>query len=184
MKDSIHFTPVTPTNYQNYIDVGSRAYNQHYLHLWNNENSAPYINRNFTEEVLKKEESDANTALYLIQWNQTVVGILKITLDCALDSSLAEDAMYIDKIYMLSEYAGKGIGKKVIQFVALRAKEMGKKLIWLGSMQKGPALHFYLKNGFEIYRESKVPFETVKEEEKAMFILVKNLALETKNSET
>jgi GNAT superfamily N-acetyltransferase len=83
--------------------------------------------------------------------------------------------VYIDKIYILKEYSGKGIGKKVLQFVALRAKELSKKCIWLDTMQKGPALHFYLKNGFEIHRKNRVHFATVLEEESGMWVMVKEV---------
>ncbi len=173
MKDILHFEVLTPAKYQTYIDVGTRAYNQHYLHLWPNENTAPYIESSFTEAILLKEELDSNTLLYIIQSNGTTVGIMKITMNCSLDSYSAAEALYLDKIYILNEFSGKGIGKKALQFVQLRAKELHKKIVWLGTMQKGPAQNFYLNNGYDIHRESKVPFDIVVEEEKAMWIMVK-----------
>ena len=176
MRNIIHFEPLTPSKHQTYIDVGTRAYNQHYAHLWINENAEPYIKNNFSQEVLQKEENDDNTLLYLIALNKTVVGIFKIILNRAIANYSAKDTLYLDKIYILTAYSGKGIGQKVMQFIGLRAKEMDKKLIWLGSMQKSPALNFYLKNGFEIHSETKVPFAAVKEAESAMYILIKKVA--------
>ena len=177
MKDILQFEPLTAAKYQTYIEVGTLAYNQHYLHLWPNENSAPYIESSFTKEVLLKEENDNNTILYLIQLNGKVVGIFKITLNCSLDSYTKHEALYVDKIYILNEYVGIGIGKKVLQFAELRGKEFDKQVIWLDTMQKGPALHFYLKNGYKIHGESKVQFATVIPEEKYMWIMVKKLTV-------
>jgi len=173
MKDIVHFEPIHPNTYDSYIEVGRLAYNQHYLHLWQHENSAPYIKRSFTLDVLNKEENDDNTILYRILSNKIAVGVVKITLNAPLDSYSATDALCIDKIYILNEYSGKGIGKKVLQFAMLRAKERNKKIVWLDTMQKSPALDFYLKNGFEIHNESRVPFPTVKENESLMWVMTK-----------
>ena len=173
MKEIVHFEPITPKSYQSYIDVGTRAYNQHYLHLWPNGNSTPYIESSFTLDVLRKEENDNNTILYRIIFEKKVVGVLKITLNAPFGSFSEKEALCVDKIYILNEYSGKGIGKKVIQFALLRAKESDKKVVWLDTMQKGPALEFYLKNGFQIHSESKVIFPTVIKDESLMWVMAK-----------
>lgn len=177
MKNLIHFEPLNKKKYQTYIEVGIKAYNQHYLHLWPNENSKPYIESSFTLEVLAKEESDNNTILYLIQLNGKAVGIFKITLNSKLDVYTQQEALYVDKIYILNEFSGQGIGEKILQFVQLRAEAMGKKIIWLDTMQKGPALHFYLKNGFKIHSETNIIFDTVIPEESLMWVMTKELGV-------
>jgi ribosomal protein S18 acetylase RimI-like enzyme len=175
MKNILHFEPITPAVYQSYIEVGTQAYNQHYMHLWPHENSAPYIESSFTKEVLEKEEQDENTILYRIISNKKAVGVLKITRNASLANFSKNEAMYVDKIYILNEYSGKGIGKKALQFAMLRAKEMKKKIVWLDSMQKGPALNFYLKNGFEIHSKNQVTLPTVIETESLMWVMVKKI---------
>lgn len=175
MENIIHFEPLTKDTFDTYIQVGTKAYNQHYLHLWPNKDSKTYIESSFTKTVLKKEEKDANTQLFVIHFKKKSVGILKITLDSALHPYTSAEAVLIDKIYILNEYSGRGIGKKVLEFVALTAKEMHKKILWLDTMQKGPALHFYLKNGFEIHSETSIPFENAIEKEKPMYIMMKEI---------
>ncbi|GAB5475269.1 MAG: hypothetical protein Mars2KO_33680 [Maribacter sp.] len=175
MKHIVHFEPLHPKTFQDYIEVGTRAYNQHYLHLWPLQDSSPYISNSFTLEILEKEERDENTLLYLIKSDSKVVGVLKFTLNARLDGYTQQDALYVDKIYIQREYSGKGIGGKTIQFVLLRAAELQKKIVWLDAMQKGPALNFYLKNGFDIYGESEIRLPTVLETEKQMYIMVKEL---------
>ena len=176
MKNIIHFEPLTPQTYQDYIEVGTMAYDQHYLHLWPNRDSTPYISASFTMKVLEKEALNKNTLLYVIKLNGAAVGILKFTLNAILDLYTEEEALYIDKIYIQNEYSGIGIGKKALRFVLLRAEEIGKKIVWLDSMQKGPALNFYLKNGFEIYGKSEIQLPTVLEAEKHMYIMVQRLS--------
>ena len=74
MKNIIHFEPLTPQTYQDYIEVGTMAYDQHYLHLWPNRDSTPYISGSFTMKVLEKEALNKNTLLYVIKLNGAAVG--------------------------------------------------------------------------------------------------------------
>ena len=175
MKNIIHFEPLTEQSYAEYIAIGTKAYQQHYLHLWPNQDASPYLKSSFTQAVLEKEALDDNTVLYIIRWNKEAVGIFKITLQAPLKNSTAKASLCVNKIYVLKEYSGKGIGKKVLQFATLRAKELKKEMVWLDTMQKGPALHFYLKNGFEIHSETTVQLPTVLEDEKLMWILTKTM---------
>ena len=175
MQNIIHITPITKAEYHIYIEVGTKAYNQHYLHLWPNKNSSPYIESSFTSKVLLEEEINTNTILFLIYKNKQAIGVLKITLNSSLAPYSGQEALLVDKIYLLNKYSGKGIGKKILQFVMLRAKELKKKVVWLDTMQKGKALDFYLKNGFEIHSEIEIPFSKVIPEEKPMYILFKKV---------
>jgi len=121
--------------------------------------------------VLQQEENDKNTSLFLINKNNTAVGILKFTINCKLAGYSEKDGLYIDKIYISTEYTGKGVGEKVLQFVLLRAKELDKKIVWLDTMKNGPALAFYLKNGYVIHSKKTLHFLGVLEKERPMYIL-------------
>ncbi len=175
MKHIIHFEPLTPTQYKTYIKIGVKAYNQHYLHLWPNEDSTPYIQSSFTRKVLKNEETDKNTQLFLINRNTECVGILKFTVARGLNNFSKKDALYIDKIYLTKEACSLGIGTKTLNFVMLRAKALQKRIVWLDTMQKGPALNFYIKNGFSISGTTEIHFKQAIETEKPMFIMAKEI---------
>ena len=175
MDDTIKFEVLQPSHYQTYIEIGIKAYNQHYRHLWPNGDTDTYIESSFTHQVLLNEEQDENTVLYLIKVNIEYIGILKITLHKELQTYNKLDALYLDKIYILKEFSGKGIGTKSLHFVENIAKKHLKKAIFLESMQKGPALQFYINNNFSIVGTTKVPFSNVIEEEKPMYLLKKDI---------
>lgn len=175
MKSTITFEPLVPSRYNDYILIGTTAYNEHYRHLWPNGDTSTYIQNSFTKEILLKEEQDENTALFLLKMKDVYVGILKITLDMAIHKLNKSEALYLDKIYIKKEFTGMGIGRETLKFIETKAKELTKKAIFLGAMQKGLALSFYLANNFSIIDTSKVPFENVIEEEKPMFILLKEV---------
>jgi ribosomal protein S18 acetylase RimI-like enzyme len=62
----------------------------------------------------------------------------------------------IHKIYILPETQGKGIGKKMIDFVEKAAKENYSTALSLNVNRFNKALHFYQKIGFEITAEENI----------------------------
>ncbi|MFT6370047.1 MAG: GNAT superfamily N-acetyltransferase [Maribacter sp.] len=175
MKDIVHLTPLCPETFDTYIKIGTKAYNQHYIHLWPDGDTTPYIQTSFTVAILKKRLRDINTQLFLIHRNKECVGILKLITDAPLKAYSEKEAMYLDKIYITKEASGEGIGTKTLQFILLRAKAAKKSLLWLAAMQKGPALNFYKKNGFTIHSTTEIKFKQVIKVEKPMFIMVKKI---------
>ncbi|MFT5736934.1 MAG: GNAT superfamily N-acetyltransferase [Maribacter sp.] len=175
MKDIIHFEPLSPETFDKYIQTGSKAYNQHYMHLWPGGDTTPYIQTSFTETILKKEFRDINTQLFLIHRNKECVGVLKLITDAPLEAYGKKEALYLDKIYITKDASGEGIGTKALQFILLRAKAAEKRVLWLAAMQKGPALNFYKKNGFNIHSTTEIKFKQAIKAEKPMFIMIKKI---------
>ena len=58
---------------------------------------------------------------------------------------------------------------------SFQSGDVGKKVIWLETMKKGKALHFYHNNGFEITGDTEIYLEGVLPEEKEMWVMVKYL---------
>ena len=175
MEIDLQFEPLITELYTTYIEIGTTAYNQHYRHLWPNGDTSTYIENSFTDKVLKQEEKDTNTSLYLIKVKNSYTGILKITFDKAVDKYSALESLYVDKIYIQKEYTGQGIGKKTIEFVINLAKKRLKKVVYLEAMKKGPALPFYIANNFTIVGTTEVPFPNAINEEKPMFMLLREI---------
>lgn len=171
----ISIKPLEVNLYQTYIEVGVLAYQQHYLHLWQDQNPDPYINRSFTLDVLRNEALNCNTKLFLIYKDALAIGILKINLDHDLGHHPSKEVLLLDKIYILKAYSGQGVGKKVLDFVEKLARSSNKKIITLDTMKHGPALDFYKKNGFEVFDEIRLRFATVKDDQRAMYVMFKNL---------
>ena len=175
LDNALTLEPVTKSNLQQYLTVGSKSYREHYLHLWENEDPTPYISHGLTQEVVERELQDPNALNYLISWDNETVGILKLVKDCGVDEISDIDALKAEKIYLLKEHSGKGIGKQLLQFIEDMATKLGKKYVWLDTMQKGNPIFFYQKNGYVIKRESEVTLPNAKPEEKPMWILTKAL---------
>ncbi len=168
---AISFEAVTLKTIDTYISVGTTSYKEHYLHLWVNEDASSFLNENLTTSVVKKALADPNQKLFIVRVNETAVGILKITVDSSKYDFLSKNNVLLNKIYLLKNHSGKGIGKIALDFVAEWAMKNHKNQIWLYTMKKGNALNFYIKNGFKIIQEAQLELPNVKESEKEMWIL-------------
>ena len=175
LDNTVTLVPVNHDNHTTYLTIGIKSYRENYLHLWENEDPTPYISNGFTSEVVERELQDPNALNFLVNLGDETVGVLKLLKDRGIDEILDTEALKAEKIYLLKEHSGKGIGKQLIQFIEETARALNKKVIWLDAMQKGKPVQFYQKNGFIIKRESEVTLPRVKPEEKPMYILTKEL---------
>lgn len=175
MDVEIEIKPVHLENYLSYVTIGKKAYEQHYLHLWKNRNGEQYVQLSFTKEAVEKQLKNSNTILFMLYATAVPVGVLKLNKDEACLSFSKEQALLVDKIYILNEYSGMGIGKKALHFAIDYAKKRHKKVIWLEAMQEGPAIGFYLKNGFKKEDTIILPFSNLKENQRKMYRMLKEL---------
>ena len=62
----------------------------------------------------------------------------------------------LHKLYLLPDLQGKGIGKKLLQFIVEEIKTAGASFLELNVNRHNPAINFYKKNGFEILHEEDI----------------------------
>ena len=171
----IKFEEVSNETCQLYCNLGIKAYQEHYLHLWKNNDPTPYIEESFTIDVVKDELKDNSASLWLIYRGNTAVGILKLIIDAPLAPHISKETVLLEKIYILNKFSGKGIGSFTLSWVESYCLKANRQVLWLETMQKGPALKFYLKNGYEILKEKQLKYEQVLEKQKPMYVLMKKV---------
>src|SRR5688572_5060041 len=96
-------------------DIGIRSYVPHYSHLWKEGGIEWYLQRCFAPENLQREIADANIEYYIVAAENQNVGILKLVLQKPLPDSDLENSLYLEKIYFVKEWTGKGVGRKLMQ---------------------------------------------------------------------
>ena len=82
--------------------------------------------------------------------------------------------MYLEKIYFVKEWTGKGVGKETIEFVFRRAGELGRNCVWLKAMDTSlKPIAAYEDAGFTIHSHAVLSdeFELMKEEFRGMVIM-------------
>lgn len=171
----IKIEPVTSKTCELYCKIGIKAYNEHYLHLWKNKDPTPYIEESFTIDVVSHELKDNSSSLWLIYKGDTAVGILKLIKETPTGSHTSKEAILLEKIYILNKFSGQGIGSLALSWIETYCLNSNKQVLWLETMQKGPALNFYLKNGYHIRKEKLLKFHQVLDKQKPMYVLLKML---------
>ena len=116
------------------------------------ENIANYIKDSLNTEQLTTELNNANSQFYIAYSNAEVVGYLKINFGDAQTETINENALEVQRIYVLQNFHGKNIGQLLLEEVKKIAQTTDVEYIWLGVWEENHrALRFYTKNGFVVF---------------------------------
>ena len=81
--------------------------------------------------------------------DENIAGYLKLNEASSQTDINDSDSLEIERIYVVSEYQGTGLGDFLIEKAIQKAIERNKKYAWLGVWEKNQkAIRFYQKNGF------------------------------------
>ncbi|WP_018478930.1 GNAT family N-acetyltransferase [Pontibacter roseus] len=171
----IAISPCSLTDIQQLQSIAIRSYDDHYTYLWHDA-GAWYKERCFSEEALRSELEDPNAAFFLISYQDVTVGFLKLNIDKALDGYTAQECLELERLYLVHEAAGIGIGKWAVEFTVQYALEKGKRIVWLKAMDSSRSVDFYERNGFVKCGTYELDFEKMKEMYRGMHVLKRELA--------
>ncbi len=113
------------------------------------ENMQKYLEEGFTVDKLTSELTNPNSEFYVALFGKKVIGYLKINFGQAQTELRDQEALEIERIYVLKEFHGKKIGQILYDKAFDIAKQKDADYIWLGVWEENPrAIAFYKKNGF------------------------------------
>lgn len=116
------------------------------------ENMRDYLENDFALEKLQSELEEPNTSFYFANLNGENIGYLKLNFDAAQTELKAQNALEIERIYVLEDHQGKKIGQKLYEKALQIATQTKVAYIWLGVWEHNPkAMGFYQKNGFKVF---------------------------------
>ena len=113
------------------------------------ENMKAYLQNAYNEEKLYKELSNPNSSFFFVYVDELLAGYLKLNEFPSQSDINDSDSLELERIYILKEFQGAGLGKDLLEHTISIAIEHGKKYIWLGVWEHNErAKRFYQKNGF------------------------------------
>lgn len=113
-------------------------------------NLADYVMNSFSLEKIKNELEDKNSTFFIAEIDKKAVGYAKFREDSQVDCVKNENAVELQRIYILEKMKGKNVGKMLLQKCLDVAKIKGFETLWLGVWsQNFSAQKFYKKLGFE-----------------------------------
>jgi ribosomal protein S18 acetylase RimI-like enzyme len=108
-----------------------------------------YLNTALTRERIACELDHPQASFYFVKNTKEIVGYFKIN-DAKAQTDICDNTSYeLERIYVLSNHQGHGIGKWMIEQVIHLAQEAKKEYIWLGVWEENiRAIRFYENKGF------------------------------------
>jgi ribosomal protein S18 acetylase RimI-like enzyme len=114
------------------------------------ENVIAYLDEAFTKDQFSKELANPASSFFIIKANDKIIGYTKLNLCPAQTDVHDPESLEISRLYLLDEYIGLGLGKKLLEHAIDFAKQQEKQYIWLGVWEYNQrAISFYERNGFE-----------------------------------
>lgn len=114
------------------------------------EDMQSFLVQHYSEEKLRKELMDTETFCFFAELDAVPIAYLQFKED--YNNFPAEkkwEALELKRIYVLSEFHGKGIAQKLMNFILSFAAEKKYEMIWLGVWEHNlKAQKFYEKYGF------------------------------------
>lgn len=171
---NLRIEKITVSEVEKFSEVATRAYFDHYRHLWYDEGEW-YAHKCFNINQLTEELTDAKNEFFFAILDEKYVGFLKIRPENQL-AGQDGDGFEVERIYLTSEATGRGVGRKLIEFAIEMAQQQNKNYVWLKAMDSSQnAIRFYESLGFEICGTSRLDFEQMKTEYLGMVAMRRNL---------
>ncbi|SDC21601.1 GNAT family N-acetyltransferase [Pedobacter soli] len=115
-------------------------------------NMQAYLDSSFSYDKLLAELENPGSKFYFALSEENVVGYLKLNTGDAQTEQELEDALEIERIYVLAAYHGQKVGQALLNKAFEVAEELQYKNIWLGVWENNQrAIRFYTKAGFEVF---------------------------------
>tara|TARA_R110002074_G_scaffold382616_1_gene562356 strand:+ start:1229 stop:1756 length:528 start_codon:yes stop_codon:yes gene_type:complete len=130
-------------------EIGKLTFAETFSSENSEEDMREYLEEGFSTEKLKTELTDKNAEFFFAELDDKVIGYLKVNFGQSQTELKDENALEIERIYVLNEFHGKKVGQILYDKAIELAKEKSADYVWLGVWEQNPrAIRFYEKNGF------------------------------------
>jgi diamine N-acetyltransferase len=146
------------------------AYSQNFSDHWEDGGSAYYLDKVFGIETLETELSDKNIHYHVAFINDDPVAFMKLNLFSNLPDFDKEKGLELDKVYILPQFKGMKIGKRLLDLAFDIAKCNKKEVFWLSVLDTNKeAISFHEKAGFQFHSKTQLDYLKFKKELKGMW---------------
>lgn len=134
-----------------------------------------YLENQLSMKSLRREWAHTASRFYFILYGGLRAGYVKVNTGAAQGRKWKDtlNGFHLERIYVLKEFQGNGIGESVLALVESLARKASAKFVWLSVWDQNPAAkRFYEKNGF--HKAGEIIFRFVTEDH-TDFIMKKEL---------
>lgn len=150
--DHASLIPCTQTDLPALQELSVRTFTEAFAHQNNPEDFQAFLSSAFHPDKLAREWEDPESRFFFIGWKGEKAGYLKVNAGKAQSELQDPEAFELERIYVLAEFQGKGLGTWALLRVMELARQANKAYVWLGVWEKNHgALAFYRRHGFTIF---------------------------------
>lgn len=149
MIDKIKIEQINHSHIEALQQIGRQTFEETFAESNTAENMAKYLEEAYSYEKLNAELNDPNSIFYFAMMGQDVIGYLKLNVGASQTEVKDNNALEIERIYVLKSFQGKKVGQMLFEKAIQIAKEQNAEFVWLGVWEENKkAIQFYTKNGF------------------------------------
>jgi diamine N-acetyltransferase len=129
--------------------IAQQTFSETFSEMNSGENMQKYLDEDLSIQKIREELQNKNSEFYYAENAEKVIGYLKINFGSSQTEVKDNNAIEIERIYVLKEFHGKNVGNLLYDKAVEIAENNNVNYIWLGVWEKNPrAIRFYQKNGF------------------------------------
>lgn len=152
MKYEITIRPALVADAQLISDLANKIWWQAYASIISEDQIRFMLQEMYNPELLT-HQINKRVPFYLAEADGQAYGFIS-----ALPREKQDKIYRIEKLYILKEMQGLGIGKKLISYIEEIARNKGFTTLELNVNRNNPAKHFYEKEGFKIIKKIDIPY--------------------------
>lgn len=147
---------VHPSAIDALLSLSKRTFYDAFEQVNNPEDFEAYTSVAFHPAKILSEINNPHSAFYFAIIDDEKVGYIKLNYSLAQTEFKDENAVEVERIYVLANQQGKQIGKQLIDFAIAKAFELRLQYIWLGVWEHNTnAIRFYERCGFKKFSSHK-----------------------------
>lgn len=152
----LHIRQATVADAAVLAELGAKTFYDTFHTFQTEEDMSKYLSFTYTPEKVKANLEKPDVFYYLAEDNNTAVGYAKLLLDVPVEQMKGDRVIEMEKIYVLKDYLGKGVGKKLMQQCIVASVQEKFDWMYLGVWQHNTtAIEFYKQFGWEIFDTRK-----------------------------
>jgi len=147
--NQIEIKKALQTDFEVIQTIGRQTFFETFADCNSEENMQKYLSESFSIDRLTNELNDPNVEFYLAIEANRPIGYLKINYGSSQTENLDNEALEVERIYVIKEFHGKKAGQLLYNKAMEIAIQRNAAYIWLGVWEHNEkAIRFYQKNGF------------------------------------
>lgn len=147
--EHIEIRKVKLSDLKQLVELSRRTFLETFSDTNSEENMNKYLEEELSEEKITSQLTDENSIFYFALVDEKAIGYLKLNFSHSQTEIKDENAVEIERIYVLRDFLGKQVGQVLYEKAIQTARERNAGYVWLGVWEENErAIKFYKKNGF------------------------------------